>query len=1289
MMYVGNETAFACLSGAHRRVVRGRLVRGGLMLSAAVAACLAAPAWADTVTTDDVCVTGVTCITEKKTSVYKTSASNNIYIFNDSTNGYGKIIVDKSDIALATLDSNNYFYSNGYLSDTDHSNSVGIKVDLSSSRSASGLSFLNYADDTVKNAAIYLDASSYTYLSGNGSNKTGIWLNGSGTLTGDIVSYNGALMSLKGDGSYGLLLDSTATLAGNIDWGGSLSVYQHTAKNTDYTGIFGMYIAGAVTGNVGIASGGTVFASGSGSQGLFLTGASGVAGNVTISGTLETEGYDYYSSSSSSSYYYGTSTKKITYPEGGTALTINSNIVKGVEITGLNYTDDSSSSTGSVTTYGTGTAVLISPVVTVGTTTYTKTSPLVIGLFQSYDSDTAAYSYEQYDPGFGFYNRGTVSISPTNLNRSVEAAVKVYGTSALPTYINGGIFNSGSMGASASTDDSANTVSATALLISGNVYVGGYYDTATGTYYQDSISCSGKTCTYTSGIPSTILGTDGTALTKLADDAASLVNSGETSSGKIAASISGKGGGVATAISISAASRVTSLINSGTISATATTTSTNLSKALEAYGIYDLSGTLTYIRNSGTISAAATTLDSDAQIARAIDLSVAYTAIDADTTLTAAQKLAKKQALDSYDGVTIVSAATTNGAAKITGDIVFGEGSNQQIYVSGASSSYSSTITGDIHFGSCGSTSCTGNDLLSIGAFGYVSGAVTADSGVSLYVANNGMLALSNDQDSGALLAQNLTVKDGGYFSIGIKQDSGLTTSGIIQASGTVLIEKGANLGLSFDSYIGSNDYVLIRSTSGNMTVVDIATYSHNISTPIIADGSMPFLFKSADITTKYYDASGALISSCTGQGTCSTAYSKADIVLSVETKTASELGLTGYAKQIFGYANTAVATDDTLGAAMVNGIHANVDDLTATGASTEAQSAYDSFAPNVTGGTRAIAISITDQASGVVGARQRALRLYGKADGELTLWAQEFVQQIKNPGTGAVQQDDSREKNGFKDHGFGVVLGMDAGSADKGWYGGALTFYNGDVNEIGRTSHENQLWFVATGYTTWRGKGLFLDTKVDIGYAHIKGLRDIYLLTGTGSSQSVFVRYAQNSHSAAMVSGGATGGAYFNYGSFTFAPQLSLDALFLRENGYTEYNPYGASADADGFSLKVKSQYARSLRSFLGTTVRYDYDFDGYFLQPEIRMGYRYDFVAGVPRVKAAFKDINADLSGNQHGDWFTLTGPGAAQGGVVLGSSLGFTSDAWSLNLNYDYVRGGNNNIVQALTLNLVGRI
>src|SRR6202008_2616038 len=90
----------------------------------------------------------------------------------------------------------------------------------------------------------------------------------------------------------------------------------------------------------------------------------------------------------------------------------------------------------------------------------------------------------------------------------------------------------------------------------------------------------------------------------------------------------------------------------------------------------------------------------------------------------------------------------------------------------------------------------------------------------------------------------------------------------------------------------------------------------------------------------------------------------------------------------------------------------------------------------------REIAIMLTDQATGPVASRQRLLRSFANQAGDTTLWGEEFTGQINNKGR--VSADDTLTD--YKDHGFGFTLGMAGGSARNGWYGGAFTYYTGDV---------------------------------------------------------------------------------------------------------------------------------------------------------------------------------------------------------------------------------------------------
>jgi outer membrane autotransporter protein len=337
-------------------------------------------------------------------------------------------------------------------------------------------------------------------------------------------------------------------------------------------------------------------------------------------------------------------------------------------------------------------------------------------------------------------------------------------------------------------------------------------------------------------------------------------------------------------------------------------------------------------------------------------------------------------------------------------------------------------------------------------------------------------------------------------------------------------------------------------------------------------------------------------------------------------------------------------------------------------------QNIYSQFAPNVTGASRALAIALTDEATGPVGARQRALRMYAGQPGDTTLWGQEF--------NFSLNEEANANTIGYRDSGFGFALGLDGGDPADGRYGGALTFYSGNINEKQpRTSRTSSEWALLTGYTDWRGRGFFLDTQVSAGVGQLDGKRALTLdIPQSDGTTTTLSRVAEGKRATLLGALGATTGVILTTGSTVFTPMLSVDGLAMREEGYAEHGG-GDPSGGDAFDLSVSPAYYSSLRGFLGADVRQDVNLGDFYLQPEARAGYRYDFLSNPEKLKASF----ASTPGTD----FTLTGPDPSRGNIVLGGSLASTTGAWSIGVNYDYLRGNNGSISQEGTLTLVGRI
>ena len=1215
-----------------------------LMLSTAAVALFSTAALADTT------------IDSSETAPYTTGA---LLTSNTGTANAGNITIQSAgSVAVAqasqgaiTIDTNNWLLNQGAISNKNNDNAYAIHVDLSQDRDFSGATFTNTAGTTINATGIYFDsASSATVTGSSNTGKVGIYLDASGctatncTFKGDINLASGSGLSVQGDSSGAIEISSTAILNGNLTLGGTVSATSNTTSNTA-TNVFGVESLGLIQGNVSLPSGGSLTVYGQGARAMSIQGT-GVTGYIAIGGTLAS------TVSSPQVLNYSTKINTTTNPEAGPALEVSAGVGGGIAILGPTASGVGATAA-SVTVSGTGPAIYISPAANTSVTA--PAGAMTIGV---YTADTA-------DPGFSFYNRGTVSITPTNYNDSAMVMELVGYSSTQHTVLTGGLFNSGSMTSSVQSSDSS---TGTTGLSATGLYIGNYVDLLP--------NASNKIAGSSATVPG---------------DQASLVNSNASGSGSIVASVSGTKGGIAQAIYISTYANVSSIINTGTIHASATVTDATLtgnasgsSYPLIARAIVDASGSVTSIFNSGTIAAVAgyvatssstpIALDNDSQIATAIDLR------------------GGSESTPSGSGV-IIKNYSGSSAATIVGDILFGTGNNQVLDLEGASSSLMSTVTGNVIFGSTLANSSSSGDKLIIGGYSTLTGAVLTQEavsglGIDVSVAAHGTLTLLNNSDAliplginctqtpaaCTLNANNFTVATGGTVNLGVNRS--MNASGGLVSAQSVNFATGSTLGITYASFIPQNvnQFVLITANSGNLNIDPLTISTYNSA------ANDKYLLQSATLCM-------------TTQAGCTRPAGLADnldaLVLNATLKSAAQLGLTagsvavtpittttGTATTLFAQTNLALGIDDSLGAAMINGIHN----------AAEAQKAYNAFAPDLTGGTRAIAISITDSATGPVAARQRMLRMYSKAEGEMTLWGQEFVQMIKDPGEGVTDPNtDSKTSPGFKDHGFGFVLGLDRGSPKYGWYGGAFTFYEGDVNELSRPSHENQQWYLLSLYSTWRGKGLFLDTKLDAGYGHIDGKRSITLVTDVGS----YYREADNKHAGALISGSVVTGGMFSYGAATFMPQVNIDGLYVREEGYTEHNP-NTTTVGDGFDLKVNQSYAKSLRAFIGFDARYDLELWDFFLQPEARAGYRYDFLSDPVKLKAAF--AYADTSNPVlavPGPTFTLTGPDPSQGNFVLGGTLAATTDAWTLGLNFDIVRGTNGAFQQVGTINILGRI
>lgn len=453
---------------------------------------------------------------------------------------------------------------------------------------ASGAYIVNQSSGTPgSNGTYVLNLPTTAAISSSPLSATGATIQATGTgTTLTVSSVTGALAT--GDILSGTGIPYGTTIVNQVSGTpGGAGVYTTSIATTPSNASLSAYVPIApFTGNITNAAGSNITVAGFGADGIGIL--SELNGNLTNNGTISAQGNTssgILALNSIDGAFVNTGTISAAPPTGvvvststailspGWGAAFGGNIGGGFLNAGpLNSSDKTAAA--SITTIGASPAVIIAP--TVGS----DVTNITVGQV----ADTSA-------PGYSFINRGTLSSTGEQPNVSpvtVQIGNGPSDTSGLLTTLTGGIYNSGSITAVAT---SASTVplqlpssasNATALLIGVGASVPSLNNTATGT------------------ISAATSGTNGGVATALVIEGTSQIQS--TTTGTLV------GGSLQ------------SLTNAGTISASATSTDTTISN-LTAEAIQDLGGALTTVNNSGTISATATILNNNSQLTIAADLS--------------------------------------------------------------------------------------------------------------------------------------------------------------------------------------------------------------------------------------------------------------------------------------------------------------------------------------------------------------------------------------------------------------------------------------------------------------------------------------------------------------------------------------------------------------------------------------------------------------------------------------------------------------------------------------------
>ena len=298
------------------------------------------------------------------------------------------------------------------------------------------------------------------------------------------------------------------------------------------------------------------------------------------------------------------------------------------------------------------------------------------------------------------------------------------------------------------------------------------------------------------------------------------------------------------------------------------------------------------------------------------------------------------------------------------------------------------------------------------------------------------------------------------------------------------------------------------------------------------------------------------------------------------------------------------------------------------------------STVPDIAGGVRALTVAMTDQATGVIGSRQRALLTAPEgARTDFYFWDQEFYNVVADNGS-AIQP-------GFGGAGQGVSLGGEWGSLQTGRYGVGYTFFSSQETERHpRDTKTNGDWNLISAYAAWKFGDVFVAPQINGVMGDFKSRRTI--LVG-----DVLGRSATAKWSSYLGAGGVTAGYIMDVGNFQIIPTMAVDALYLSESAYNEVGGGGI-----GVSLKPQSQ--TSVRSFAGVIGQGSYRFNEGAFMPQLLAGWSHEFMNEPATIDGSFESMP--------GSPFHLVGPTLDANKVVGGMSFGYVLRNWSAGFNYD---------------------
>ena len=535
----------------------------------------------------------------------------------------------------------------------------------------------------------------------------------------------------------------------------------------------------------------------------------------------------------------------------------------------------------------------------------------------------------------------------------------------------------------------------------------------------------------------------------------------------------------------------------------------------------------------------------------------------------------------------------------IIGDILLGSGDDSINASAGI-------ITGAIDFGG-------GSDTLALSGGSFFAGEIRNTDSLNLSVTDGSILTLASDDN---IQVSEALVDSTSVFRPVINGQTGEAST--LVSDGSITFEQGATISPTFDTIIGTDTLTYTLVSAGDLSIGDLESLGGNTSS---------FLF---DTNLSLADPNTLIVT-----------VDLRDPTQSIEN---GGLGLDAVQAAAFGsvvdgqFQNGPVlqALASTPG---LSNAFSNIADAE------EFNSAVNQILPEFSGAAKQFILANVDGAVGAVGSHLDTARRSPERPGGA--WLEEFFYFADRELAGSSEQ--------YRGEGFGFSAGLDKEFGPFHAVGVTVGFASTEVEDVVGVDDPLNVTTYQAGAYAGLAKGAFnLDLYAGGGISDFEQDRLVSIGSFVGAAQGEW----QGTHANASLRAGyelPIGEKYW------VRPSLSLDYLYLSEDGRTE-------TGSDGVRLRVDGRDSDTAAATALLDFGAKFQGKRTWIRPSIRVGYRNEFISDPVETAFRFQGLS-DANGNVFDSEIArLRSFAFPDEGILLGFTVAAGSEYSSIGFDFD---------------------